>query len=108
MAVPRHRRASSTERHSMNPLFDSRLRRALCALAASLVLAPPAFAAEAVDEHAALAEKSSEEGNELANLVAVKLAYLHIDIPGDDAEAPEGNEAEPGTEGELLQRAGVA
>jgi hypothetical protein len=93
----------------MNPLFDSRLGRALCVLAGSMGLAAPALAAEAADEHAALAEKSSEEEAELANLVAVKLAYLRIDIPGENAEPAEGGEGEGGEgEGELLQRAGVA
>jgi hypothetical protein len=97
------------ERHSMNPLLDWRLQRALLVLAGSMGLAAPALAADAADEHAALAEKSSaEEGGELVNLVAVKLAYLHIDIPGEDAEAAEGSEGEAGAEGEVLQRAGVA
>jgi hypothetical protein len=93
----------------MNPLFDSRLRRALCVIAGSMGLAAPALAAEPPDEHAALAEKATEEeGGELANLIAVKLAYLRIDIPGEDAEPAEGGAGEAGAEGELLQRAGVA
>jgi hypothetical protein len=91
----------------MNPVFDSRLRRASCVLAASIALAAPVQAADTAAEHAELAEKSGEEeGEELANLVAVKLAYLRIDIPGEGGEA-EG-EAGEGSEGELLERAGVA
>jgi hypothetical protein len=93
----------------MTPHSDFRLPGALCVLAASMGLAAPAFAAEAPDEHAALAEKSTEEeGGELANLVAVKLAYLRIDIPGEDAEPAEGGEAGAEGEGELLQRPGIA
>lgn len=92
-------------------LIGSRLRFALCALAGSIALAAPARAAETATEPETLAEKSSEgEGEEFANLIAVKLAYLQIAIPGEgEGEAAPGEEGGEGESGdELLQLAGVA